>query len=279
MPNAASVAAELPDYAHELQAFHRAFAAELRQLVARLPLNPTDRVIDVGCGDGFYSAMFAERLRRPGVVIGLDVNEAYLEQARRRLASRYQAEVRLICADWREAVAAVGEPCDLVWCAQSLFSLAEPTDVLRSFAKLVRPGGLVVVLENDTLHQLLMPWSSRMEMEIRTAERRAFEQESPHPGKFYVGRRIPATMAAAGLEPLGYFTQSIDRTAPLGDDLERFLHSYLEGLLMRTGPYLSPQRRRELSELLRPESEQYLLHQPYFTMTWLNVLAWGRRPV
>lgn len=278
MPSESAPDDDLPDYAEDLHLFHLSFEKELTALVERVPLRPTDRVVDVGCGDGFYVTRFAQRLRSLGSVVGLDVNEAFLELARRRTASPGSAEMRWIQADLNKAAAAVGEPCDVVWCAQSLYTFSEPESALRSMARLVRPGGIVAVLENDTLHQLLMPWSSRMEMAIRVAEREAFERESPHPGKYYVGRRLPATLAAAGLEPLGYFTQSIDRTAPLGENLERFLQSYLMKLLAYTGAYLSNEMRDELRDLLRPDGERYLLRQPHFTMTWLNFLAWARRP-
>jgi SAM-dependent methyltransferase len=267
---------QLPGYARQMEAFHRAFAAELRALVELLPLEPTARVVDVGCGDGFYVGLWAERLRTPGAVVGIDVNEPFLEQARRRTARvRPACELCFVRGDLFQSND-LGRDYDLVWSAQSLYSFPEPEATLRRMAELARPGGLVAVLENDTMHQLLLPWPSRVEMMLRAAERDALAAESPNSGKYYIGRRLPAVMAAAGIDPLGFKTQAIDRAAPLDAHLAEFLQSYLDQLFERVRPYLPEASVDILREYVSPDGETYLPKQPYFTMTWVNTLVWGR---
>ena len=65
-------AEELPAYVEQLSAFHKAFAAELRQVVGSIPLPASATVLDVACGDGFYSHCFAARLAGQGLAIGVD---------------------------------------------------------------------------------------------------------------------------------------------------------------------------------------------------------------
>jgi SAM-dependent methyltransferase len=275
---APSAAQKLPRYARPMAAFHRAFAPELRGLVELLPVDPTSRVVDVGCGDGFYVGLWAERLRTPGAVVGVDVNEAFLEVAGRRAAETAPScELCFVHGDLFRSDD-LGRDYDLVWSAQSLYSFPEPESTLRRMRELARPGGLVAVLENDTLHQLLLPWPSRVEVLLRSAERDALAHQSPNSDKYYVGRRLPAVMAAAGIEPLGYKTQAIDRVAPLDDDLAMFVESYLEQLFNRVRPYLPEASVAMLREYVLPDGENYLAREPYFTMTWVNILAWGRRP-
>jgi len=273
-----SATARLPGYARPMAAFHRALAAELRSLIGFLPVDSASRVVDVGCGDGFYVGLWAERLRTPGGVVGVDVNEAFLEIARRHAArSNPACELCFVRGDLFESNH-LGGDYDLAWSAQSLYSFPEPESTLRRLAELVRPGGLVAVLENDTMHQLLLPWPSRVEIVLRAAERDALAAESPNSGKFYVGRRLPAVMAAAGIEPLGFKTQAVDRAAPLEADLAEFLQSYLEQLFERVRPYLPDDAAALLREYVLPDGETYLPKQPFFTMTWINILAWGRVP-
>lgn len=242
-----------------------------------MPLSDDARVIDVGCGDGFYTGLFADGLGPTGKAVGLDTNQAFLDVARDHLNAAHKANVEWMCNDLQQVAAIRTGEFDLVWCAQSLYSLADPHAALLQMRQLARPGGIVGVLENDTLHQLLLPWSSRMELALRAAERKAFEATSSRPNKFYIGRRLPAELAAAGLEPLGYRTQAIDRVAPLEPALELFLRYYFQKLLDRVSPYLESEVLDELAEVVQPQSDRFLAGDPHFAMTWLNVLAWGRR--
>jgi SAM-dependent methyltransferase len=277
--NAKSEDDQLPDYAPQLQRFHRAFAAELEAAVNSLPLNPEMRVLDVGCGDGFYMEVFAKRLRSPGGVVGLDINPAFLKLARGISARQsLSCEVDFVLGELADLSGQIA-PCDVVWCAQSLYSLPEPVEALRQMAELVRPGGIVAVLENDTMHQLLLPWPSHLEIALRTAELTSFCRQESRPSKYYVGRRLPAVFAEAGLEPLGFQSQCIDRRAPLDHDLEAFLQLYLQDLAGRAASHLDAASLKEFDALIDPEGDGYLLREPYFTMSWLNVLVWGRRPV
>ena len=162
-----SSADELPDYAPMLSAYHDAHATELREMVASLPIHEGSRVLEIACGDGVYSRWIAERVGGTGEVVGVDILPAYLEVARRgamREASRHR--IRFVAAD----IARLPFPddtFDLVWCAQSLYSLPDPVDALRRMTRVVRAGGEVAVLENDSFHHVLLPWPVEVELAIR----------------------------------------------------------------------------------------------------------------
>src|SRR5690242_19356768 len=78
---------DLPAYAPMLAAFQRAHAAELRRMLADLPLRPGDRVLDVACGEGVYTCWLAEHVAPDGLVNGVDLSAAYLARARARAAA------------------------------------------------------------------------------------------------------------------------------------------------------------------------------------------------
>jgi hypothetical protein len=50
-------------------------------------------------------------------------------------------------------------------------------------------------------------------------------------------------------------------------------------MAQRVGPLLDDDLRGEFQELISRQSARYLLAQPHFSFTWLNVLAIGRRPM
>lgn len=267
----------LPEYDNQLSGFHRAFERELQAIVNELPLSAEMRVLDLACGDGFYTSRIAERLGSGGFITGADISQAYLSEA----------SVQVSRHDGRAKISFVGatvdrlpfpdDTFDLVWCAQSLYSLPDPVVAIGQMARVVRPGGLVAVLENDTLHQVLLPWPVSLELPLRAAELRFFLEASRNSNKYYVGRRLPAILAAAGLEPLRMTTHAFDRQAPLGEAEQKLLQCYLEEVTKRVAPYLNAALLHELGQLVDPGSSQHLLGQPYLTMTWLNVLAFGRK--
>jgi ubiquinone/menaquinone biosynthesis C-methylase UbiE len=266
----------LPEYDSQLSAFHRAFEPELAAVLDALPLEPGMRVLDLACGDGFYTRRIAERLGAGGSVVGADLDPAYLARARQEAESYAgPAKIELVEAPF-DHLPFEAASFDFVWCAQSLYSLPDPVAVLEHVKRVLKPDGIAAVLENDTLHQVFLPWPAGLEIPLRAAELRALLTESRNPGKYYVGRRLPAVFAAAGVEPWRMTTIAIDRQAPFRDAEREVLQSYLDAVVERVTPYLAEPLLVQLRELADNASPQHLLKQPYLTMTWLNVLALGR---
>ena len=64
---------------HGLDAFRR-------EAVKRLDLKRGDLVVDIGCGTGLNFPWLQEAVGPQGRIIGVDLTDAMLEQARRRIA-------------------------------------------------------------------------------------------------------------------------------------------------------------------------------------------------
>ena len=261
--------AALPGYADQLKAFHDAFRDELTAIVDGLPIAPGMRVLDMACGDGFYTRLLAERLGAQGLVVGLDSSPTYL---------RFAPEGRwdYVCG-LLERMPFARESFDFIWCAQSLYSLPEPTAALRRLHEMLKPGGMIGVLENDTIHEILLPWDSPLELAVRRAEHAWLTEHHRRPEKFYVGRELSAVLAGAGFEPLSLRSQVIDRQTPLAPAEEYFVASYLQRLAERVQPYLDADVWSELVMLVDERSPRYLLAREHVTFSWMNVLALARR--
>jgi ubiquinone/menaquinone biosynthesis C-methylase UbiE len=109
----------------------------------------------------------------------------------------------------------------LAWCAQSLLTLERPAAVLAELRRIVVSGGYVAILEEDRLHEALLPWPIDLELAIREAEQRAWQSRN----KDYASpaRHSQALLQAAGLAPSRRTTYTIDRRSPLGPDDQAFL--------------------------------------------------------
>jgi SAM-dependent methyltransferase len=268
-------AKDLPDYAPMLAAYHRAHAEELRSMVADLPLRPADQVLDLACCDGVYSCWIAERLGPAGRVVGVDIAPAYLELARRTAASS-PAGARVSFRQADAYVLPFGEgQFDLAWCAQSMFSLPDPVGALRELWRVVRAGGLVAVFENDLLHPMILPWPAELELAVRAAHLAGLAGASA--GQPAVGRDLCALFSAAGLTDCRLRTYSTVRQAPLSADEAAYLEYYLGDLRARARHALDPAICANFDALTDPMSERYMLRQPDFAVTYIDLVALGVR--
>ena len=98
------------------------------------------RAVDIGCGGG----ILAESLAAAGAeVTGIDMAEGPLAVARlHQLESGAQVDYRQATAE--ELAASEAGTYDVVTCLEMLEHVPDPSQVIRSCAELVRPGGHVV---------------------------------------------------------------------------------------------------------------------------------------
>lgn len=112
-------------------------------LVARLPASSS--VLDVGCGTG----LVGRALRFRGVtgrIVGLDISQASLD-----LAQQHGAYDSLHQADLQQRLPLDDDSVDATVCCGVMTYLPEVESVWREFARVVRPGGLVVVTQREDL--------------------------------------------------------------------------------------------------------------------------------
>lgn len=106
------------------------------RLMRRMLQGQRGRILDVGCGDGFFLAQLA---RMGFQCAGLDASEAMIDRARMRLAG--QAE--LFCGLLQDY--APDQPFDAVVCGEVLEHIEDDVGTLREIARVLRPGGVLVV--------------------------------------------------------------------------------------------------------------------------------------
>jgi ubiquinone/menaquinone biosynthesis C-methylase UbiE len=70
-----------------------------RETIKRLNLKQGDLVVDIGCGTGLNFALLQEAIGPEGRIIGIDLTDAMLEQARLRVAKAGWKNVELMQAD------------------------------------------------------------------------------------------------------------------------------------------------------------------------------------
>jgi ubiquinone/menaquinone biosynthesis C-methylase UbiE len=116
-----------------------------RWAVELLEVQPTERVIELGCGPGVAVAAFADRAWQ-GLVVGVDHSEVMIGQARRRNADAIKhGRVRLIRAPVERLHVSEG-PFDAALAVNTVGMWPEPTTRLREIGRLLRPGGRIALV-------------------------------------------------------------------------------------------------------------------------------------
>jgi demethylmenaquinone methyltransferase / 2-methoxy-6-polyprenyl-1,4-benzoquinol methylase len=113
---------------------------------SHLPLEPEDAVLDVCGGAGHLSRRLADRARR---FVVLDLTPAMLETGRRGAREEGATNVEFVEGDASAMPFADGS-FDVAFSRFAFHHLPDPEAVAREMARVVRPGGRVVILEITT---------------------------------------------------------------------------------------------------------------------------------
>lgn len=146
------------------------------------------RILDVACGVGFDVIAMAKRHPRT-TFVGADMSEQLLGVARARASGLQNLE--FVRCDARRLAFADGS-FDAVRIDRSLQHIADPAAAVGELARVVRPGGRVVVSEPDWDTFVLRGVDEGLERTIVETWRSLFVNP-------VIGTQAPALMADAGL--------------------------------------------------------------------------------
>jgi arsenite methyltransferase len=169
------------DAARGIESVYRIREAQQRRRTVRetLALQPGERVLDVGCGPGFYCAELAQEVGSAGSVVGVDGSEAMLKLAGRRCAELANVELRVSDAT---ALGVADADFDAALCVQVLEYVAEPRSGLAELWRALRPGGRALLWDID--------WAtfSMHDDELTRRVQQAWDEHLTH-------RSLPRTLA------------------------------------------------------------------------------------
>ncbi len=124
---------------YERDPFSRWLARRQRDALEALQLEPGDRLLDVGCGTGAGVRAASARVER---AVGVDLSPKMLAEARERASGL--SNVEFVEGDSEDLPFGDGEFTAVV-CTTSLHHYPRPDAAAREFARVLAPGGRVVI--------------------------------------------------------------------------------------------------------------------------------------
>jgi len=171
------------------------------------------RVLDVAGGSADLSRLFLEKVGRTGEVVLTDINNAMLRVGRDRLLDEGIATPTAQCD--AEHLPFPDNYFDCVSIAFGLRNVTHKEDALREMARVLKPGGRVIVLEfskvakplekaYDLYSFKLLPRMGQLIADDADSYRYLAESIRMHPGQ----EELKQMMIDAGLERVEYFNMT-----------------------------------------------------------------------
>ena len=156
---------------------------------ALLHLKPGATVLDVGCGPGFLLAEMADEMGDSGRLSGIDASTDMIALARERCASRSRIDLQEADA---LALPFADAAFDVVISTQVYEYVADIATALREAARVMRPGGLLLIVATDWESSL---WNNSDEARMA----RVLEAWREHGADSRLPRSLPKRLREAGL--------------------------------------------------------------------------------
>jgi SAM-dependent methyltransferase len=266
----------------------RRTAARLRELLG--PEKEVRRILDIGSGPGVMTCVFAEAFA-DAEVVAVDSTPGLLDRAMARaerlglggrVAVRHAELPQGLDGSDEHGEGGLGS-ADLVWSSKAVHHLGDQQGALNQLAGVLRPGGLLAVVEGG-LPMRFLPRDigiglSGLQARLDVVQERWFEiMRAELPGSTGVVEDWPAMLSRAGLTGVSSFASLLDLPAPLGETARAFLHAHLTRMQETVSESLDVEDRRTLDVLLDPGAPQGILRRPDAFLLSATTVFTGVRP-
>jgi ubiquinone/menaquinone biosynthesis C-methylase UbiE len=261
-------------YTQKLAVFNPLNEPVIRAAVQALQLPPGSRGLDAGCGIGLQALSLAEAVGPAGHVTGLDTSSEFLVCAEGIVEkaglsgqiSFREGDVSKLPFD--------DDTFDWAWSANCVgYAPMEPLPLVKELARVVRPGGSVVILAWSS--EKLLPGYPMLEARLNATSAGIAPFVKGKRPELHFSRALD-WFREAGLEELTARTFAGDAHAPLSDEIRSALIALFEMRWPGVEPELTPEDQAEYRRLCLPESPDFILNLPDYYAFFTYSMFYGK---
>ena len=185
--------------------FQAATERELeRSMLLKAGLREGMQVLDVACGPGLVSCDMAQMVGSTGHVTGVDISPDLLVEARKAAADRGITNATFDLGNVYDLHLAENQ-FDFVY-ARFLFQhLEKPGEALAQIRKVLKPGGVLVIVDVDDDWLTVYPSIETFD----SFKRRAASSQAKRGGDRFIGRKLGNLLSDAGYVNAQIFVESV----------------------------------------------------------------------
>ena len=244
--------------------------------IRALKLLPGSSGLDVGCGYGAQAILLAEAVGPTGHVTGVDISQKFLDYGRDIVKS----SGLLHCVSLEEGdmntLPFDDNTFDWAWSASCVgYSPNDPLPALREMARVVKPGGRVIILVWSS--ETLLSGYPVLEAHLRaTSAGIAPFSQGMKPESHYL--RMLARFREIGLEERSVKVIPGEVNSPISIDLRKAMIGLLEMRWLGVESELSEGDWTEFKRLTQPGSPDFMVDQPDYYAFFSYSMFQGRVP-
>jgi 2-polyprenyl-3-methyl-5-hydroxy-6-metoxy-1,4-benzoquinol methylase len=185
----------------EWRGAYEPFVRMRNEYLDRIQLAPDASIHELGCGSGVVCRAFAKRYQ--GRIVGSDFSRAFIDAAKRIAAAEgLGSRIEFKVTDAQNAGDADAS-YDAVVCHTLVSHVPSPDAVLGQAARLVKPGGTVVVFDGDYASLAFATGERALDAELSLAIQNAIAAQP------LVMRELPGLAKAHGLRVADFMPHAI----------------------------------------------------------------------
>ena len=132
------------------------------RIIDALPLQPGQSVADIGCGPGYYTCKFADKVGPEGTVYALDINDLHVAYLSNFVARMGIPNIHILLSNVDDVVMTnsvdMAFLCSLYHVIYTTSSESDKDELITSIKRMLKPDGRLVIVDNGLVDDTTLPY-------------------------------------------------------------------------------------------------------------------------